>query len=65
MIRAEFPDETLEPELHALVIKYMVHGPCDSQCLDATTKQCTKRLSKAIQRGYRIKRKFICIILSS
>ena len=46
MIRAEFPDETLEPELHALVLKYLVHGPCDSRCLDANTKKCTKGFPK-------------------
>ena len=27
-ISAEIPDINVDPELHALVIKHMVHGPC-------------------------------------
>ena len=28
LLSVEFPDPELQPELHALVAKYMVHGPC-------------------------------------
>lgn len=28
LIRADIPDPQTEPILHALVVKYMLHGPC-------------------------------------
>ena len=46
IICAEFPDETLDPELHAFVLQFMTHGPCNARCKDSTTGQCTKGFPK-------------------
>ena len=31
VVSAEFPDPQLQPELHAAVQEFMVHGPCDTR----------------------------------
>ena len=42
LISAELPDKQKYPELHALVVKHMMHGPCgalnpNNVCMDATS----------------------------
>jgi hypothetical protein len=32
LVSAEFPDPSLQPELHAAVQQFMIHGPCDTRC---------------------------------
>ena len=49
LISAEFPDPETQPELHALVVKHMVHGPCgadhpNSPCME--NGKCTKSFPK-------------------
>jgi PIF1-like helicase/Helitron helicase-like domain at N-terminus len=49
LISAEFPDEDEQSELHASVMKYMVHGPCgdlnpNSPCME--NGKCTKGYPK-------------------
>ncbi|KAL8569930.1 hypothetical protein ACOMHN_014150 [Nucella lapillus] len=46
---AEIPDSEENPDLHKLVMSHMIHGPCGSinQCMDQTTKKCTKKFPKA------------------
>lgn len=50
IIRADLPGED-EPELRALVLRHMVHGPCGPRnpncvCMDRSTKTCTKHFPK-------------------
>ncbi|UYV74337.1 hypothetical protein LAZ67_11003112 [Cordylochernes scorpioides] len=49
VIQAEIPDINLDPELHAIVIKQMVHGPCgvlntNSPCMK--DGKCSKKYPK-------------------
>ena len=49
LISAEFPDPNVDPELHDLVMKFMVHGPCgslnpNSPCME--NRKCTKHFPK-------------------
>ena len=48
-ISAEIPDPVKDPQLYALVERYMVHGPCGApnpECLCATDGSCTKYYPK-------------------
>lgn len=47
-IRADIPDPVTEPRLHALVIKYMMHGPCTSNrsCMQKDGVKCSKGYPK-------------------
>ncbi|UYV76412.1 hypothetical protein LAZ67_14000329 [Cordylochernes scorpioides] len=49
VIQAEIPDNNLDPELHAIVMKQMVHGPCgvlntNSPCMK--DGKCSKKYPK-------------------
>ena len=45
-VSAEIPDPILEPELHSLVLKYMIHGnPCNTCLVDGL---CTKSFPKQL-----------------
>ena len=45
VISAEFPDPDVDPELFALVKRWMLHGPCGSRCQDKSGK-CSKKFPK-------------------
>lgn len=45
MIRADIPDPQLEPELHQIVTKTMLHDPCGPKCMDDHGR-CTKGFPK-------------------
>jgi hypothetical protein len=59
IVSAEFPDPVAQPELHAAVQQFMVHGPCDtrshlncrSQSVDG---ECTRRFPKPLIETTRI-----------
>ena len=59
IVSAEFPDPVAQPELHAAVQQFMVHGPCDtrshlncrSQSVDG---ECTRRFPKPLMETTRI-----------
>ena len=38
LVRADVPDPVLEPQLHAAVIKHMVHGPCAKPVVGRATE---------------------------
>ena len=53
-ISAELPDPDLDPLLHRIVTKHMVHGPCgplnwNCPCLDEN-KRCTKKYPRGFVR---------------
>jgi hypothetical protein len=35
---AELPDENQKPKLYRSVVKHMLHGPCNKNCLDNNGK---------------------------
>lgn len=46
-ITAEIPDPVTQPELHALVVKYMLHGPCfRNMTCRKNTENCAKGFPK-------------------
>ena len=56
MVSAEIPDKDINPELHDLVKKFMLHGPCvgytsRSPCLDNKGKICEKHFPKPYLEG--------------
>ena len=59
IVSAEFPDPELQPELHAAVQEFMVHGPCDTRlhlacrCRSADGS-CNRRFPKSINMSTRI-----------
>lgn len=53
IVSAEFPDPVAQPELHAAVQQFMVHGPCDTrahlQCRSQSSDgDCTRRFPKPL-----------------
>ena len=46
-ISAEIPDEKLNPTLHEIVMKHMIHGPCGDWCL--VNGKCSKHYPKDYQ----------------
>ena len=48
LIWAEIPDETKYPELHRIVTKMMIHGPClpTSPCMQKNGRICSKGFPK-------------------
>lgn len=46
-ISAEIPDPGSNPDLHEIVMKNMVHGPCGDWCL--VEGKCSKRFPKNFQ----------------
>ena len=56
IVSAEIPDKDINPELHDLVKKFMLHGPCvgynlRSPCLDNKGKICEKHFPKPYLEG--------------
>ncbi|KAE8251462.1 hypothetical protein A4X13_0g3984 [Tilletia indica] len=53
VVSAELPDPELDPELHAAVVRNMIHGPCTSASLcmqdPRTPQQCSKRYPRALR----------------
>ena len=56
VVSAEIPDVTVNPDLHAIITKHMVHGPCgpineNSPCMETTSdgKVCGKDFPKEFQ----------------
>ena len=59
VVSAEFPDPLLQPDLHAAVQEFMVHGPCDTRVHLACRSQsvdgnCARRFPKSLIMASRI-----------
>ena len=59
VVSAEFPDPQLQPELHAAVQEFMVHGPCDTRLhlacrCRSPDGSCTRRFPKCFNASSRI-----------
>jgi hypothetical protein len=59
IISAEFPDPVLRPALHAAVLQFMMHGPCDNRPnLSCRTKSsdgsCFREYPKVLQSQTRV-----------
>jgi hypothetical protein len=49
-VSAEIPDPALEPELHRLVLQFMIHGPCNhSKAPCIVDGECEKNFPKQLQ----------------
>lgn len=51
-ISVEIPDPFENHNLHNIVMKHMIHGPCDDWCL--VDKKCSKRYPKTFLEETRI-----------
>ncbi|GBM06500.1 hypothetical protein AVEN_58335-1 [Araneus ventricosus] len=53
IIRAEIPDPSSDKELHDIIVKNMIHGPCGSDNTDfpcMKDEKCTKEFPRKLQK---------------